>query len=308
MIVTHARTALRLAVFAVAMGLAGAAYAHPNDISLLGLGRPRDGSLSDPATRRYRALSAELALALSPKALQPAETLGMSGFEFGLASTLTGISEREDYWQGQPGSPVFEAPLNDRKVPGALWTPTLTVRKGLPMSADVGVSFAYLASSSMAMLGADFKIALYESYVRYFPALAVRGSFGRLIGSSDLDMFTGEVDALASFAFGVGGMAQLTPYVGVGRMFAHVNSQVLDETPYSVVDDQNDQRGGADGSLYTFPTLDWQKNQFTRVFGGLRLNVAMLTVSYALDVGLLPYGFVDTKTLFSHSFKLGFDV
>lgn len=284
-----------------------AALAHPNDISLLGLGRPEQNVLRDPAVQRYRAMSAELAMALTPKPLHPAETLGMSGFEFSLVSTHTPINSGADYWQGQPGVPVFEAPLRDREIPGALWTPTFMVRKGLPMSTDVGLSFAYLSSSSIAMLGGDVKIAIYESYVRWVPALSVRGAFGRLIGATDLDMLTGEADVITSLAFGVGGMAQITPFFGIGRMFAHVNSQVLDDTPYDVTDDANDQRGGASGSLYTFPTLDWQKNQFTRAFGGIRVNVAMLQFAYSLDVGLIPYSFAK-RTMLSHSFKLGFDV
>jgi hypothetical protein len=291
----------------VSLVCASTAWAHPNDFSLLGLGRPDSTALSDPAVRRYRALSAELAMAVGPKALQPAETLGMSGFEVGLSSTLTPISSDKDYWRGQPGTPVFEGPLRGRDVPNALWVPTLTIRKGLPLSTDVGVSFGYLSASSVMMLGGEVKVALYESYLRYVPALSMRGAFGRLVGATDLDLITAEGDILTSLAFGVGGMAQVTPFLGAGVLFAHVNSQVIDETPYSVLQVQDDQRGGREGSLYTFPTLDWNKNKFTRYFGGVRVNVAMLTFSYSLDVGMIPYKFAKT-TLLSHSFKLGFDV
>lgn len=303
---TVKRWAASLTIGLGVLAVATTAHAARNDISLLGLGRPASATLSDPAVQRYRALSAELALALAPKALGPAETLGMSGFEFSLASTTTGITESAEYWQGQPGSPVFEGVMEDQDVPGALWTPTLQIRKGLPISTDLGVSIAYLSSSEMFMLGSELKIALYESYIRYIPALSVRAAFGRLFGSSDLDLVTGEIDVMASLALGIGGMAQLTPYVGAGALYAHVNSQVLDETPYAVVG--GDQRGGASGSLYTFPTLEWNDNKLTRVFGGLRLTVAMVALSYSLDVGLVPYDFAASGTLMSHSFKLAIDV
>ncbi|MEM6733126.1 MAG: hypothetical protein AAF658_16330, partial [Myxococcota bacterium] len=161
-------------------------------------------------------------------------------------------------------------------------------------------------ASRMFMMGGEAKIALHESYIRYFPAIAVRGSFNRLFGSQDLDMFTAEADVIASLAFGVGGTAQVTPYIGAGVLFAHVNSQVIDETPFSVVD-TIDQRGGATGSLYTFPTLEWDKNDFTKIFAGVRIIAAAFTISYTLDVGLIPYDFVDTSTLISHSFKVGLD-
>jgi hypothetical protein len=279
-------------------------FANPLDLSLRGLGRPQTQTLEDPAVQRYRALSGELALAMSPKPMQPAETLGISGFEFGIANTLTDISQDEDYWQGQAGAPIFEGVQRERKVPGVLWTPTVHLRKGLPLSSELGVQGTYLSGSEIFMLGGEFKIALHESFVRYFPALSGRVAFGRLFGSSDLDIMTGEVDGMLSLAFGVGGMAQVTPYFGAGVMFAHVNSYVIDETPYAVTD-ANDQKGGADGSLYNFPTLDWQDNQYPRFFGGLRINVALIELLYEFNLGVMDFS--DTQVT-SHTFKIGFDV
>ncbi|MEO1173229.1 MAG: hypothetical protein AAFX94_14445, partial [Myxococcota bacterium] len=89
------------------------AFAAANDVRLRGLGRPGVGSstgdiLNDPAVQRYRAMTGELSLALTPKAAQPAETLGVSGFEFSIVNSLTNINQDEAYWTGQPGSPVFQ--------------------------------------------------------------------------------------------------------------------------------------------------------------------------------------------------------
>ncbi len=304
--------ALKLASFFVAASLVApaAALANPYDISLRGLGRPAPGaSLQDPAVLRYHALSSELALALAPRPLAPAETLGMSGFEFSFVNTLAGISADKPWWQGQPGEPVIEGALpahGSRSVPNDLWVPSAHLRKGLPMSTEIGINGAYLAYSDMFFAGAEAKIALHESYFRYAPAVTFRTAFGRLFGSSDLDMFTFEADGITSLAFGVGGMAQLTPYLGYGVMFAHVNSQVLDETPYEVTN-PNDQKGGADGSLYTFPTLEWNKNQHMRIFGGLRISLAMVEFLYEFDVGRADFNSVHLQ-LISHSFKIGFDV
>ena len=303
--------ASKLASWMVAAGLSlvpAASLANPYDISLRGLGRPDPQlGLDDPAAKRYRALSSELALALAPRPLAPAETLGMSGFEFSLVNTLADISANQPYWQGQPGEPVLEGALANhggRSVPSVFWIPSVHLRKGLPMSTEIGINGSYLAYSDMFFMGAEAKVALHESYFRYAPALTFRTAFGRLFGSSDLDMFTFEADGITSLAFGVGGMAQLTPYLGYGVMFAHVNSQVIDETPYSVRDG-NDQKGGPEGSLYTFPTVNWSENQHMRIFGGLRINIAMFELLYEFDLGQVKF---NHKQLLSHSFKIGFDV
>ena len=254
------------------------AAAYRNDISLRGLGRPQAQDLKDPAVRRYRRLASELTAALAPRVLQPAETLGMSGFEFSVVSTVAGISGESAYWQGQPGNPVLEGGMQaDRKVPLSLWVPSIHLRKGLPLSTEVGASATYLSFSEMFMLGGEVKLAIHESFFRWVPALSVRGAIARLMGSSDLDIITGEFDVLASLPIGIGGMLQVTPFLGYAHIMAQFNSQVIDETPHIVnVETGGDQYGGDDGSLYNFPTIDWGDNQFPRFFGGFRFNVAML--------------------------------
>lgn len=292
------------ALTGVVVAAAAPAIANPYDISLRGLGRPKSNDLTDPAVERYRMLATELTFALAPRPLQPAETLGVSGFEFSLVSTTTNISEKAAHWQGQPGAPIMEGALRGRNVPGALWTPTVHIRKGLPMSTELGLHGTYLAFSEMLLFGAELKIAIYESYMRWIPAVAARLAFGRLVGSSEIDIVTGEADGLLSLPFGVAGLAQITPYFGAGVLFAHVNSYVLDETPY-LVTEASDQKGGPDGSLYTFPTLQWNKNRLTRIVVGVRASVAFLEIMYELDLGLVSFA---NKTLTSHSIKFGFDV
>lgn len=278
-------------------------HANPNDISLRGVGRPLDGgNLKDPAVLRYRRLSNELAIALAPRALAPAETLGMSGFEFSLVSTHTPINYQADYWQGQPGTPVFEGVSATHNVPKTFWTPSLHLRKGLPLSSEISITGSYLAFSEMFMLGSDFKIALHESYIPWLPAVAVRAAVSRLFGASDLDIISGEWDLMASLPFGLGGMAQVTPYIGYGRLYVHINSQVIDETPF-LVTDAADQKGGDSGSLYNFPTIEWDKNAHARYFFGVRFISTFVELLYEFNLTQAK-----PKDVISHSFKLGFDV
>jgi hypothetical protein len=303
----RARLVASVVVVVVALAAPGAAMARPLDISLRGLGRPdldpacATDSLGCPTTLRLRGLSAELAMALAPRVLQPAETLGVAGFELSAATTLSSISNKADYWQGQPGAPIIE-PGNT--VPSMLVVPTVHLRKGLPLSTELGVEASYLAQSQLFMLGAELKVALHEQFIEYLPAVALRIAAARLFGSTELEMLTFEADGMISYAFGIGGMVQLTPYLGYGQLAVHVNTAVLDETPYVVLD-PTDQTGGPTGSLYTFPTLQWTKNRYGRWFGGLRFDVAALELLYEFEYTQTSFG---SRRVVGHTIKLGFDI
>lgn len=284
----------------VMLALGSVAMASPHDIQLRGLGRPQTNSLDDPAVKRFRLLTSELALALAPKPLSPAETLGVSGFEFSIGSSHADISEDLSYWQGQPGSPIFEAAIRDRKIPGMLWIPYIHLRKGLPTSTEIGINGSYLAGSNMFMVGADFKIALHESYIRWFPSISVRAAASTLFGAGDFVVTTGEADLIVSLPIGIGGMVRINPYLAFGLMGMDATSDVIDETPYDV----RDQGGGPSGSLYTYPRMKLTENLFKRLVIGTQVQTSFIKLLYEIDVGQI--GFAD-KVLMSHTFQVGFD-
>lgn len=279
------------------------AYAFNNDVSLRGLGRPLSDDLRDPANVRYQALTSELLLALTPHALQGAETTGLSGFEVSLADTATPISSQAAFWRGQPGAPVLEAGIQGGEVPRVLWTPTLRMRKGLGLNTELGIAGTFLPHSRLAMLSGEIKVAVHESFARWVPSIALRGAGHRLLGSTDADMIVAEVGGIMSLRLPIAGVGQLTPYVGFSELFAQVTSQILDATPYAVSDSSNDQVGGPQGALYQLATLNLLQNRLQRLYGGVRLNIAMVTSLY--EVGTNSYG---GTTLVSHSFKLGFEI
>lgn len=279
---------------------AGAAHADRNDISLRGLGRPQSSLLSDPAVARYRALTSELAVAMAPRILAPAETAGPAGFNFAIATSFTNIRSGASHWQGQPGFPVLEG--GDRfGVPGALMTPTLHLRKGLPLSTEVALTTTFLAQSTMVMLGGEVKIAIHEGHFRWVPTMSIRIAASHLLGSRDIDMVVAEPDFIMSLPIGLGGTVVLTPFVSGGVLLTHVNSEILDDTPHRV-SDSRDQQGGLFGSLYTFPTLNWVDNRIARYTVGARLRIAFVDFLYQMDMGVLSF---DKTTLFSHTVQIG---
>lgn len=284
------------------------AHAGSRDISLLGLGRPANNTVDDPATRRFRALANELALVTAPKAWTTAESLGASGFEIAFAIAYTGIASGADYWTGTAEAPIFEGAINGGGTPSGFWTPTLQVRKGLPFSTDLGVSVAYLANSSMVALGLDAKVALFESSLPdYLPDFALRGAVGHLVGAPELNQSTFEFDLMASRVFPIAQRLTLTPTAGIGLMWARTSSETINERPYETTANDAPVNDSA-SPLYTLPTQRFGANRFTRLWLGGRMVYGIMSVAYYLDLGLTPSG-SDAHTLSAtHALKLGIDI
>ena len=289
----------------IALGMSSELQAGANDISLVGLGRPAQSSMDDPAVERFRRLNSELAITLSPNLAETGRTRGMSGFGFGLITSITDINEAGKYWLGQPGTPVLAGPLEEKSVPSYFFTPTIYASKGLPFSSQIGASLTLLSGSHMSVLNGNFKFALHESYFRKLPTLSTQIAFNRLMGATDIDMVSATADLITSYAFGISGMTRMDIFLGVGQQFMHVNSLVLDETPFSVDNATDDQRGGTNGSLYTFPTLEWSENTMLRALFGTKLHVAMFEIVYGFRLSQIKWS---GRNILTHSLKFGFDL
>lgn len=186
------KTSLRLAVTAALLG-STAAPALAFDFDNLQLLNQR----------QFRAISEDLGAALSYKPLTPAEPLGITGFDIGLALTGTSLKSVAE----------FEQASGDNDVPDTLPLPTLRVHKGLPLGFDVGVALAAVPDSDIRLIGGELRWAWLAGGT-LSPAVAVRLSASRLSGVDRLDLRTTGVDVSVSKGF-----AMFTPYAGVGQVW-----------------------------------------------------------------------------------------
>lgn len=175
----------------IASGLCAAASAHAADINNL-------GALSQT---QFRAVSEDLGAALSYKPLVPAEPLGITGFDIGIAVTGTKLQSRAALELASSGS-----------VPATLPVPTLRVHKGLPFNIDLGVAYAAVPSSNIRLIGGELRWAVLAGSVAT-PAVALRLSATSLSGVDQLKLNTAGLDVSISKGF-----AMLTPYAGVGTV------------------------------------------------------------------------------------------
>ena len=196
------------------------ATAGKYDVNLTSLGTIQGGTVTQDGTA-FRSLSSELAVLTSLKPVDPADSLGLSGFALSADVSLNTISGGETYWTRTTSGP-------DNLVPSI----QIVGRKGLWPGLEVGGGATHVFDSRMWTMGGYAKLALHEGFHHMpIPNIAVRGHFGQLLGSKDVRMTTVGVDAVISHVFGVGSTASLTPYIGYQALLAWSRSDVLDATP-----------------------------------------------------------------------------
>jgi hypothetical protein len=323
--------ARRLPLILCAVGVAalageGRARADKNDLHLLNLCPPaynaaaqmdecgwvtRDSTGAVRGTApdvdgqsRFRSLMSELGVAIAPRLMTPADTLGYSGFQFSAELGVTKINPDRQiggraYWDGI--SAVDPGNTTARRPDSYLTTIGGYVRKGmwLPLPVfEFGAGALSILGSRMYVLQGYAKLALQEGFHGWWlPSVAVRGSGSQLLGTSDVDLSVYAVDVLASKAFDIGGTARIEPFLGWSILFISARSGVIDATPgcdaYASPGGPptNPQcaasqagRGDDLNANFTFPKQDVITRQ--RFFGGFKLKLSVVFVAAQLEVVL----------------------
>jgi hypothetical protein len=193
---------------------------------------PGDFCFAVPDNQAWYSLASELGVVLAPKFLMPAETMGYNGFSIGFQTGFTKISNDADFWHAaeeydpnDPGSgpPQFLTTIG-AMVHKGIWLP-------LP-SFELGAGFNYLPKSDMWMMLVDTKFAIHEGFANLpLPEIAVRGTGGRMVGNSQMDLTLAGLDFSMSKSFGVFGTFNLTPYAGYQILWIIADPEILDATP-----------------------------------------------------------------------------
>lgn len=125
--------------------------------------------------------------------------------------------------------------LNE-ELPGS-FAPTVSVmaRKALwfPVpSFEMGVGVKHLIGSRMWAPVAAVKLAIHEGFQGWpIPAIAVRGTGTRVMGTPEFNLTVVGLDVSMSKHFGVASTMNLTPYLGYQFLWIIADSEVLDATP-----------------------------------------------------------------------------
>ena len=247
--------------------LSAAAFADDNDLLLWKLGHPdplscarcdgQPGDAAEPgdlsAQTRFHRLASTLGLAFAPPFQETAGTLGQAGFEVGVSSSEAFLHISGDAWPTRTAAP-----------PRTLTLPTVTLRKGLGGSVELGAAVSWLTGSQMMALSFEVRWAPVDG-LAYAPDIALRAWGTRVIGTQELDLAVGGADVMISRGFAVAGMMKLQPYLQGGMAFVNALSSVVDFKP----DAEIASNPTADDGI--FRSIMFWDNRYLRGAAGLRL-------------------------------------
>jgi hypothetical protein len=252
--------------------LCARAEAGDNDLTLERLiGTPRvPGTAPDVtfATRSaYAGLVSELGVLAAPRPLQPADSLGWSGYAAQLEVGATQVNRSADYWQ-----------RGARAVSGIM-LPTIgaTFRKGiwLPFpSFELAFGGHKIIGSDMFTLELAAKLAMHEGFHSWpIPSIAVRIAVAQLLGAPQVGVTVLDTGVLVSKRFPVRGTLQIDPFVGVAALVTFSSSREIDTTP-NVDAYRQGPMGTDENANVRLPDLDPLPR--VRLHAGLRLRVSLL--------------------------------
>lgn len=210
-------------------GIALAGY--PDDISLTQLGTYDGVAVTDTAVKSaaYATVVRTLGVAIANKALLPAETLGVSGFDVSLTNSTTFI---DAYDQDQPTA--WQRVNAEGDPTRVIWVPSLGVRKGLPLSLEIGGNVGYLAFSRQTVVGGYGRWALIEGYRSFAPDLTVQVGYTRYVGNEELQLGVMDASMTVGYTLGISQLEGInhgtfSPFLGVGMNRIHAAPRMSEE-------------------------------------------------------------------------------
>lgn len=210
------------------LGSTSAVAGWPDDVRLSQLSTYEGENFTNVAANRdaYEQVVRELAAVVANKANAPAATSGIAGFDVALTSTVGFIDANGD---DQSDAAPWERTHAEADPTHVAWVPGISVRKGLPMSLEVGTNLGYVAFSRQTTFGAYGRWGLVEGY-RQFPDFTVQVGYAGYLGNDELELGVMDTSFTLGYdlPFGQGQKykdSSFSPWVSAG--FLRINAAPL---------------------------------------------------------------------------------
>lgn len=158
---------------------APALAAWPSDVSISSMA---NGPAMGTGMNDFRDLSRELGAGLSSYPALPANTTGIEGFDVAVGNTFWFI---DAYNEGEPTE--WERSHPDDAPPSFQMSPSLVMRKGLPLSTEVGMATSWFAGSGQGAISGFARVALLEGHLPW-PSIALQAGYTGYIGNDELKL------------------------------------------------------------------------------------------------------------------------
>ena len=207
--------------------------AWPSDVSISSMATSNGQPASGTVMNDFRDLSRELGSGLSSYPALPANTTGIDGFDVAIGNTFWFI---DAYGDGEPTE--WERSHPENAPPSFQMSPSLVVRKGLPLSTEVGMATSWFAGSGQGTISGFARVALLEGHLPW-PSVALQAGYTGYVGNDELKL--GVMDLSATLGTTVPfkrstnvTQSHFSPFLTVGvlriRSQPTVDQSVLDTT------------------------------------------------------------------------------
>lgn len=246
----------------------------------------------------FELLTSELAGALAPMVSSGAATGGARGFYLGLSSTVSTLRSSASYWARGTRGADSTAPKN-AGVDALLSYHRLEARKGLPFGLEVGASAGFGLHTSLWVLAAEVKLALFEGFrsgLGALPDVALRAVTQAVVGSPQLSLQTQALDVILSKPLVLRQEHTLTPLLALQLLFVSAHSAAVDFTPQTsalsacapnMSDPSASCPNVAEQDLYNTSTFRSVSRTRVRMFVGAQERYRMLSIALTLGLDLV---------------------
>jgi hypothetical protein len=152
---------------------------------------------------------------------------GIYGFEMTIKNSIAFVDSK-DYVDGSP-SP-WNLISNTEEAPPALWLPSVEIRKGLPLSLEIGAQAGLVVTDVGSTFGSYVRCSPMEGY-KNAPDITIQYVYAGYIGNPDLALSTMDLSLSIGKGFAFGPLANVNssiihPYAGAGMYWLRADPRL----------------------------------------------------------------------------------
>jgi len=208
-------------ILLTALTVASAEAQAADDVTLSALGAWRGEAIEDTklATQAYDIVIRQLGASIMNAPITPTETLGLNGFDIAYSNTWAFLSAHgTDINDPAPWERVHP----DHDPSHVMWRPGLTIRKGLPLSFEVGANWSWIAFSRQTALGGFARWSVFEGFKKA-PDVSMQLGYTGYLGNPELELGALDGSISVGYTFPIGyligiNQADISPFAGFGFM------------------------------------------------------------------------------------------